>query len=72
MSDYLEKWQMDIFDNLDSTDIDMVVEALEDKINSLNDEDLIKTHYVEIWQLFRRINNEEEIKFWTVKNKPKK
>ena len=71
MSEYLEDWQMQVFNDLDSTDIDMIVEALEDKIYSLDDKDLSKTGFMEIWQLFRRINTEEEIKFWTTKNKTK-
>jgi len=64
MSEYLEEWQMRVFDELDSTSIDMIVVALEDKINSLDNKDPLKPEYVAVWQLFRRINTEEETKFW--------
>ena len=71
MSEYLEDWQMQIFNDLDSTSIDMLVEVLEDKIYSLDDKNLLKKEYIGIWQLFRRINTEEEIKFYMQNKKQK-
>ena len=63
MNKYLEDWQLEELSNLDDIDIDMVVQVLEYKIFSLKIKDPIRESFIELWQIFRKINTFEEVKF---------